>query len=63
MEAGMVRKSIGIKAPVSFAPKDLTLQAGMESVLTQVESGDVSIADAWDLALATADAGDAASST
>ncbi len=51
---------VGVPAPVSFAPKNLTMETGMESVLDQVEAGDVSIADAWDLALATADAGDAA---
>lgn len=54
------RSILGVPAPVSFAPKNLTLQTGMESVLDQVEAGDVSIADAWDLAMATADAGDAA---
>ncbi len=54
------RSIVDVPAPVSFAPKNLTLQTGMEDVLTQVESGDVSIADAWDLAVATADAGDAA---
>jgi cellobiose transport system substrate-binding protein len=54
------RSILGVPAPVSFAPKNLTMQAGMESVLDQVEAGDISIADAWDLALATADAGDAA---
>ena len=54
------RSILDIPAPISFAPKNLTLQAGMESVLDQVQAGDVAVADAWDLALATADAGDAA---
>jgi cellobiose transport system substrate-binding protein len=54
-------KSItSVPGPISFAPKNLTLETGMENVLTQVESGDVAVADAWERAIATADAGDAA---
>ncbi|PKQ25951.1 MAG: ABC transporter substrate-binding protein [Actinobacteria bacterium HGW-Actinobacteria-4] len=49
-----------IPGPVYYGPKHQTVANAVGSVLGEVEAGNISIADAWDAAVAAAEAADAA---
>jgi cellobiose transport system substrate-binding protein len=47
-----------IPAPVYYAPNNLVVRTAVENVLADIENGNISIADAWEAAVAAAEAAD-----
>ncbi len=49
-----------IPEPLYYAPKNLAVRTAVENVLDDIQAGNISIADAWEAAIAAAEAADAA---
>jgi cellobiose transport system substrate-binding protein len=49
---------LAIPAPVYYAPNNLLVRTAVEGVLIDIENGNISIADAWEAAVAAAEAAD-----